>query len=67
MSKWPKEAVKIVAGALNLNKADTGMVEQHRDASKVIIHPEFDTTFLSDDICMIKVKLDPHTSMIDNF
>ena len=62
------KAVKIVAGALNLNQAETGMGKQHRDASKVIIHPEFDTTFLSDDMCMIKVNLDHFMShMHDGF
>ena len=62
------KAVKIVAGALNLNQAETGMGKQHRDASKVIIHPEFDTSFLSDDMCMIKVNSDHFMShMHDGF
>lgn len=46
--------VKIVAGAFDLNQPTDN--EHHSNASKLIIHPEFDPTFLSDDICMIQTE-----------
>jgi len=49
------KAVRVVAGVMDLNEASIASGEQHKNASKLIIHPSFDATFLSDDICMIKV------------
>ena len=48
--------VKIVAGVLDVNEVNSSQGEQYRNASKITIHPEFDTSFVSDDICMIKVS-----------
>ena len=48
--------MRVVAGVLDLSEASIASGEQHKNASKLIIHPRFDATFLSDDICMIKVR-----------
>ena len=48
-------AIKVVAGVMDINEATSGLGEQHKNASKLIIHPDFDASFNSDDICMIKV------------
>ena len=50
-------AIKVVAGVMDVNEATSGLGEQHKNASKLIIHPDYDATFISDDICMIKVIL----------
>ena len=46
-------AVNIVAGVLSMTVPSEA--EQHTKAANMTIHPEFDPTFGSDDLCMIKV------------
>ena len=46
-------AVNIVAGVLSMTVPSEE--EQHTKAANMTMHPEFDPTFGSDDLCMIKV------------
>ena len=46
-------AVNIVAGVLSMTVPSEE--EQHTKAANMTLHPEFDPTFGSDDLCMIKV------------
>ena len=50
-------AVNIVAGVLSMTVPSEE--EQHTKAANMTIHPEFDPTFGSDDLCMIKVQSIP--------
>ena len=50
-------AVNIVAGVLSMTVPSEE--EQHTKAANMTLHPEFDPTFGSDDLCMIEVHFFP--------